>query len=474
MTTPVENGDYRIERDSMGEMRVPATAMYGASTARAVDNFPISPLRLPRSFLRALGLIKLAAAQVNRDLGLLDADKARLIEEAALEVAEGRWDAEFPIDVFQTGSGTSTNMNANEVIVSRVRQLTDGGAGINPNDHVNMGQSSNDVIPAAIHVAAYLEVAHSLLPALKHLEATLKQRGVDTHDVVKTGRTHLMDAMPIRLSQQIGGWQTQVAHARQRIEATLPRLAQLALGGTAVGTGINAHPEFGKRIAAALARLTGLPFVEADNHFEAQAAQDTAVELSGQLKAYAAGLMKIANDLRWMNSGPQAGLGEIVLPALQPGSSIMPGKINPVIPEATMMVCAQVIGNDTTITIGAQMGNFELNVMLPVIAYNLLQSIELLASVSNVLADKAIAGFTVNRPLIAELVEKNPIMVTALNPIIGYQVAAKIAKRAYAEGRRVKEVAAEMTDLSAEELDRLLDPADLTEGGIKGGGGGGG
>ncbi|MCW5851698.1 MAG: class II fumarate hydratase [Anaerolineae bacterium] len=473
MTTPVDKGATRIERDSMGEMQVPANALYGASTARAIENFPISNLRFQRSFLRALGLIKLAAAQVNEELGLLDHEKARLIKEAALEVAEGHWDAEFPIDVFQTGSGTSTNMNANEVITSRCRQLAENDPGINPNDHVNMGQSSNDVIPAAIHVAAYMEVHDSLLPALKHLEETLRRRAEDTHDVVKTGRTHLMDAMPVRMGQQISGWATQVAHARQRLEATGPRLSQLALGGTAVGTGINAHPEFGRRIAAVLAKLTGLPFVEAENHFEAQAAMDTAVELSGQLKAYAAGLIKIANDLRWMNSGPQAGLGEIVLPALQPGSSIMPGKINPVIPEATMMVCAQVIGNDLTVTIGAQLGNFELNVMLPVILYNLLQSIELLASVSRVLADKAVAGFTVNRAMIADQVEKNPIMVTALNPIIGYQNAAKIAKRAYAEGRRVKDVAREMTSLSAEELDHLLDPADLTEGGIKGGGGGG-
>ncbi len=471
MSASNESG-FRVERDSMGEMLVPANALYGASTARAVENFPISPLRLQRSFLRALGLIKLSAARANEDLGLLPSDKAELIEVVAREVADGQWDGEFPIDVFQTGSGTSTNMNANEVIASRARQVNPA-LKIHPNDDVNMGQSSNDVIPAAIHVAAYLEVAENLLPAMAHLQTALEKRAQDTHDVVKTGRTHLMDAMPVRLSQEISGWATQVAHARQRIEATLPRLAQLALGGTAVGTGINAHPEFGRRVAAKLSEVTGLPFREADNHFEAQAAQDTAVELSGQAKAYAVALIKVCNDLRWMNSGPQAGLAEIVLPALQPGSSIMPGKINPVIPEAVMMVGTQVIGNDSTVTAAAALGNFELNVMLPVIAYNLIQSIELLASASRVLADKAIAGFTVNREAIAETVEKNPIMVTALNPIIGYELGAKIAKRAYAEGRRVKDVAAEMTDLTPAELNRLLDPADLTEGGIKGGGGGG-
>ncbi|MEA2598134.1 MAG: fumarate hydratase, class [Thermomicrobiales bacterium] len=467
--------DFRIERDSMGEMRVPASALYGATTARAVENFPISGLTFSRSFLRALGLIKGAAAEVNAALGLLSAEKADLIVRAAAEVADGRWDAEFPIDIFQTGSGTSTNMNANEVIASRAAQLSVqlNGRPVHPNDDVNMCQSSNDVIPAAIHLAAYLDVAERLLPALVHLQETLERRAAETHDVVKTGRTHLMDATPVRLGQAIGAWAAQVALARQRLESTLPRLAQLALGGTAVGTGLNAHPEFGARIARVLAERTGYPFVEAADHFAAQATMDTAVELSGGLKAYAAGLTKIANDLRWMNSGPQAGLAEIVLPALQPGSSIMPGKINPVIPEAVIMVCAQVIGNDLTVTIGAQFGNFELNVMLPVIAHNLLQSIELLTNASLVLADKAVAGFTVNRDRIADVVEKNPIMVTALNPIIGYDAAAKIAKRAYAEDRRVKDVAAELTDLSPAELDRLLDPAALAEGGIKGGGGGG-
>ena len=468
-----ESGRTRVERDSMGEMRVPAEALYGATTARAVENFPISGIRFSRASLRAIGLIKGAAAEVNAGLGLLDEERARAIQAAAAEVAEGRWDAEFPLDIFQTGSGTSTNTNANEVIAARANQLG-GGATVHPNDHVNMCQSSNDVIPATISVGAYLLVAEALLPAMDHLATTLRAKADDTRGVVKTGRTHLMDATPIRLGDAVGGWATQVELAQRRIEATLPRLAMLALGGTAVGTGLNAHPEYGAGVAAALARRTGLPFVEAADHVAAQATQDTSVELSGQLKAYAVALMKIANDLRLMNSGPLAGIGEITLPALQPGSSIMPGKINPVIPEAVMMVAAQVVGNDAAITTAAAMGNFELNVMLPVIAHNLLESTSILATASTALADKAIAGFTVNAERIADLVEKNPILVTSLNPIIGYDLGAKIAKRAYAEGRRVKDVALEMTDLSAEDLDRLLDPAELADGGIKGGVSGGG
>lgn len=470
------SSEYRIEKDSLGEVRVPASALYGAQTQRAVENFPVSGLRFPREFIRALGLIKMAAADVNLKLGLLEQEQVRPIVEAAQEVADGKWDDHFPIDIFQTGSGTSTNMNANEVIANRALQILGeelGSKKIHPNDHVNMGQSSNDVIPSCIHLSAYLAVHEQLLPALRHLHETLMSRMADTDDVVKTGRTHLMDAMPIRLSQQISGWASQVRHGIERIEASLPRLAELAIGGTAVGTGINAHPEFGKMMAARLSQLTGLPLREAENHFEAQATQDASVELSGQLKTVAVSLMKIANDLRWMNSGPQAGLAEIVLPALQPGSSIMPGKINPVISEATIMACAHVIGNDTAITLGGQWGNFELNVMLPVIGYNLLQSITVLANTCRILADKAVAGFSVNRESISELVEKNPIMVTALNPVIGYDLAAKIAKTAYATKRRVKEVAAEMTSLTPEELDRLLDPRDLTEGGIKGGGTGG-
>lgn len=468
-----EQDGMRTVRDSMGEMRVPKDALYGASTARAVENFPISGIQFSRHFLRALGLVKASAASVNAELGLLDRELAAAIETAALEVAEGVLDGEFPLDIFQTGSGTSTNTNANEVIASRAAASDPGEPAPHPNDHVNMGQSSNDVIPTTIHVAAYLLIAERLLPALAHLEATLEQRAGDTRDVVKTGRTHLMDATPVRLGQEIGGWAAQVRHATARIESSLPRLARLAIGGTAVGTGLNAHPDFGAKVAAELCRRTNLPFMETDDHFEAQASQDTAAEISGQLKAYAVGLLKIANDLRLMNSGPIAGLGEISLPSLQPGSSIMPGKINPVIPEATMMVAAQVIGNDATITIGAQHGNFQLNVMLPVIAHNLLQSIELLANVSEVLADKAVAGFTVNMGTIGGLVDRNPIMVTALNPIIGYDNAAKIAKQAYAEGRTVKDVAAELTDLSPGELDRILDATELAEPGIKGGQSGG-
>ena len=458
----------RIERDSMGEMSVPQSALYGATTARAILNFPISRLGFSRSFLRALGLIKAAAAIVNGEMGRLPKAKVDLIVAAANEVAAGDWDDQFPIDIFQTGSGTSTNMNANEVIGHRANALADGEITIHPNDDVNMSQSSNDVIPAAIHLAAVLEVTELLLPALRHLLEITLARAEELKAVVKTGRTHLMDATPVTLGQEVGGWAAQIELAIERIESTLPRVAELAIGGTAVGTGINADPAFGGAVAAELTRMTGVPFEETRNHFAAQASMDSAAELSGQLKAYAVGLMKIANDLRFMNSGPQAGFGEIVLPPLQPGSSIMPGKINPVICEATMMVCAQVIGNDVSVAVGAQMGNFELNVMLPMIAHNLLQSIELLAKTSEVLADKAMAGFTVNIAHIAELVERNPIMVTALNPIIGYELGAKIAKKAYAENRRVKDVAAELSELSMDQLDELLDPLSLTQGGIKG------
>ena len=468
---------FRTERDSLGEVQVPADALYGAQTQRAVENFPISGIRFPRVFIRALGLIKGAAAEVNQELGLLDAQKAQAIRQAAEEVAEGRWDAHFPIDIFQTGSGTSTNMNANEVIANRATQLLGGEIGsklVHPNDHVNMCQSSNDVIPTAIHVSAYLEVQEVLLPALRHLHEALLRRAAELDDVVKTGRTHLMDAMPVRMGQEIGGWAYQVAQGIERIESCLPRLAKLALGGTAVGTGINAHPEFASRVAQKLAERIGIPFVESDNHFAAQSAMDTAAELSAHLKTTATALMKIANDLRWMNSGPIAGLGEIALPALQPGSSIMPGKVNPVICESVMMVCAQVMGNDVAVALGNQHGNFQLNVMLPLIAHNLLQSITILGNAARVLADKAVAGFTVNRERIAEAVGKNPILVTALNPVIGYDRAAQIAKRAYAEGRSLKEVALEMTNLSAEELNRLLDPRPMTEGGIVGKGGEGG
>lgn len=456
---------YRIEKDSLGDIQVPIDALYGAQTQRAVENFPISDLRFPRTFIRALGMVKGAAASANLSLGLMDAEMAKAIVDAAKEVEAGKHDVHFPLDIFQTGSGTSSNMNANEVLAALASEFF--GAKVHPNDHINMSQSSNDVIPTAIHVSAYLAIAEELLPALQHLHLTLTTKAQEVDHVVTTGRTHLMDAMPVRLGQELGGWASQIAHGIERIEGCLPRLAELAQGGTAVGTGINAHPEFGKTIAAKLAEMSGQPFKPSSNYFESLSTQDAAVEVSGQLKTVATSLMKIANDLRWMNSGPIAGFGEIVLPALQPGSSIMPGKINPVIPEAVTMLCAQVVGNDATITIGGQSGNFQLNVMLPVVAYNLLQSITLLANGSRVLADKAIAGFTVNEERIASLVGRNPILVTALNPVIGYELGAKIAKQAYAEGRLLKDVALEQTSLSSEELDRLLDPRQLTEGGIQ-------
>ena len=462
--------DWRMERDSLGEVRVPSVALYGAQTQRAVENFPVSGIRFPRVFIRALGLIKAAAAEVNAELGLLEAPKAAAIRTAAEEVAEGRWDDQFVVDVFQTGSGTSTNMNANEVIANLACERLGAPRGskiVHPNDDVNRGQSSNDVIPSAIHLSAFLQVQGSLLPGLKRLLDSLRRRAAESDDVVKTGRTHLMDAAPIRLGQEIRGWASQVEQSIERIGQTLPRLARLALGGTAVGTGINAHAEFGRRVAALLAQRTGLPLAETEHHFSAQASLDAAAELSAQLKTTATALMKIADDLRWMNSGPTAGLGEITLPALQPGSSIMPGKVNPVICEAAMMVCAQVIGNDAAVTIGNQRGNFQLNTMMPLIARNLLESIGILAAAARLLAEKAVDGFAVNREALAQSVETSPILATALSPAVGYEKAAEIAKRACAENRPVREVAAEMTDLTAEELKRLLDPRRATEGGMQ-------
>jgi len=463
---------FRTERDSMGELKVPAEALWGAQTQRAVENFPISGLAMPREFIAALGLVKQAAARANRGLKLLDARIAQAVDAAAAEVAAGRHDRHFPIDVFQTGSGTSSNMNANEVIASLASRRL--GTAVHANDHVNMGQSSNDVIPTAIHVSAALAVRRELIPALEHLRDVLRTKEREVAGIVTTGRTHLMDAMPVTLAQELSGWRIQIENGVARLQSVEPRLLALAQGGTAVGTGINAHPDFGTRFSEELAALTGVAFVPARNYFEALSAQDTAVELSGQLKVLAVSLMKIANDLRWMNSGPLAGLGEIALPALQPGSSIMPGKVNPVIPEAVTMVAAQVIGNDATITVAGQSGNFQLNVMLPVIAHNLLGSIRLLAAVTRALADRAIAGFRVNTTRLAEALDRNPILVTALNPVIGYEKGAAIAKKAYAEGRPIRELAAQMTDLPREQLDKLLDPAELTTGGIKGGGGGGG
>ncbi|NCF25134.1 MAG: aspartate ammonia-lyase [Gammaproteobacteria bacterium] len=456
---------YRIEHDSMGELQVPQDALWGAQTQRAVDNFPISGLTMPRQFIAALGLVKWAAAGANAELGLLPSDVAVAVQKAALEVVEGQHDAHFPIDVFQTGSGTSSNMNANEVIA----HLATGklGSDVHPNDHVNMSQSSNDVIPTCVHVSAAVAIHQQLLPALEHLGGVLETKADELRDVVKTGRTHLMDAMPVTLGQELDGWRSQIEHAGERIRGSLKRLVCLAQGGTAVGTGINAHPNFGEKVAVLLSEQTGVKFAPAASKFEGLSSQDTAVEMSGQLRVLAVSLTKISNDLRWMNSGPLAGIGEIELPALQPGSSIMPGKVNPVIPEAVAMVCAQVVGNDATIAMGGQSGNFQLNVMLPVVAYNLLQSIELLANASTCLADKAIKGFTVNEANINRALGRNPILVTALNPVIGYELGAAVAKKAYGEGRPVKEVAKEMTDLTDEELDRLLDPAALTKGGIQ-------
>ncbi|HEN47058.1 MAG TPA: class II fumarate hydratase [Mizugakiibacter sp.] len=456
---------FRIEHDSMGELKVPADALYGAQTQRAVQNFPISGLRMPRAFIRALGLIKVAAAQTNAELGHLQKTQAGVIRTAADRVAKGEFDTQFPIDIFQTGSATSSNMNANEVIA----HLASAAAKkpIHPNDHVNMGQSSNDVIPTAIHVSATLECTEQLLPALNHLQKTIDERAHGLTKAVKTGRTHLMDAMPLTFAQELSGWSAQIGSAIRRIEDVLEGMHRLPQGGSAVGTGINADPAFGPGVAAELTRMSKVKFISADNFFEGIAAQDDAVALSGQLKTLACALMKIANDLRWMNSGPLAGLGEIELPALQPGSSIMPGKINPVVPEAVTMVCAQVIGNDAAITVGGQAGNFQLNLMLPMIAYNLLQSIEILANASRILADTAIADFKVNQAHIDEALSKNPILVTALNPVIGYEKGAATAKQAYKQKRPIIEVAMETTDLSREKLQVLLDPLQLTEGGIQ-------
>jgi fumarate hydratase, class II len=458
----------RVERDSLGSLDVPAEALWGAQTQRAIQNFPPSGLRMPRAFIEALALIKYAAAGANAELGDLPAAIAAAIQEAALKVAAGAYDDQFPVDVFQTGSGTSSNMNANEVIASLASAAL--GAAVHPNDQVNMSQSSNDVVPTAIHVSAALLLQRQLQPALEQLQKVLGERASEFAGIVKTGRTHLMDAMPITLAQELGAWQSQIASCEARLGSVTPRLHALAQGGTAVGTGINARAQFGAVFARHLAKRSGIAFRPAENYFAALASQDTAVELSGQLKVLGVSLMKIANDLRWMNSGPLAGLAEIALPALQPGSSIMPGKVNPVVAESVTMIAAQVIGNDSTITLAGQSGNFQLNVMLPVIAYNLLQSMELLAIGSRNLADHAIAGLSVNRERIQDALARNPILVTALNPIIGYEKGAAIAKKAYRDGRPILDVAAEMTDLSVEELRRLLDPKSLTEGGIKGAG----
>ncbi len=455
---------FRTERDSMGELQVPADALWGAQTQRAVDNFPVSGQRMPPAFIRALGLIKGACARANEQLGLLESPLAEAIRAAAERVAANEVDDQFPVDVYQTGSGTSSNMNANEVIAHLADP--DGALGVHPNDHVNMGQSSNDVIPTAIQVSACLQAQEHLLPALDHLLQILDRRARELADVAKTGRTHLMDAMPVTLGQELQAWSAQLTSARARIADALSRLRNLPQGGTAVGTGINAHPDFGQHVAAALNEASGFDFASADNRFEGIGSQDAAVEMSGQLKVLAVALMKVANDLRWMNSGPLAGLGEIELQALQPGSSIMPGKVNPVIPEAVCMVAARVIGNDGTITVAGQSGNFQLNVMLPVVAATLLESLHILGNVVRLLAEKAIATFSVRHDTLNEALARNPILVTALNPVIGYEKGAAAAKKAYAEGRPIIDVALEMTDLSREELEALLDPLKLTQGGL--------
>lgn len=450
----------RTETDSLGEVLVPQAALYGAQTQRAITNFTISGLRFPRAFIKALGLIKASCAQTNDALGAIEHKMGEAISDAAYTVAQGRYDEHFPVDVFQTGSGTSTNMNANEVIARLASNAL--GIQVHPNDHVNMSQSSNDVIPSCIHLSAVLELEATLLPALETLVTGIDRKAASLTGVVKTGRTHLMDAMPLTFEQELSGWGQQVKNSQQRLNDCLPRLKQLCLGGTAIGTGVSAAPDFGKRCAATLSDTTGIEFVAKQNYFEGISSQDTALELSGHLKTLAASLMKISNDLRWMNSGPLAGLAEIKLPELQPGSSIMPGKVNPVIPEAVAMAAAQVIGNDTTITVAAQAGNFQLNVMLPVIAYNLLQSIELLANSCVALQTKAIADFEVNLATIEAVLAKNPVLVTALNSKIGYEKSAEIAKQAYKQSRPILDVAAEMSGLDKQTLQTLLNPKNLT------------
>jgi fumarate hydratase class II len=463
---------HRIEKDSLGEMKVPAAAHYGPQTQRAVENFPISGQPMRPAFVHALGLAKAAAARVNRDLGTVEKPMTEAIEKAAMEVAGGQWDADFPIDVFQTGSGTSTNMNANEVIAHRASEIL--GQKVHPNDHVNFGQSSNDVIPAVIHIAAVLEIERDLLPALAQLGKALDAKAVAFDSIVKTGRTHLMDATPIRLGQEFSGYASQVEHSIARIKSTLPDLRELAIGGTAVGTGLNTHPEFGRRVAAEIGKLAGTSFVEAKNHFEAQGAQDGALWASAALNSTAASLMKIANDIRLMNSGPRCGLGEITLPAIQPGSSIMPGKVNPVICEAVIQVGAQVMGNHVAVTVGAQWGQLDLNTMLPLMARNLLESVQILAAASRAFADRALAGLVANEETCRAYVEISPSMATALNPLIGYDAAAEIAKRSFQSKRPVRELAGEMTKLSKEEIAKALDPRRQTEPGLDLGGGSGG
>jgi fumarate hydratase class II len=466
----------RLEEDSMGEMDVPVSALYGASTQRAVLNFPISGYRFSRDFIRALGLIKMAAARANQDLGRLDAAKAELIVQASAEVSAGVLDEHFPLDIFQTGSGTSTNMNANEVIANRCSQIVGKPIGsrdpVHPNDHVNMGQSSNDVIPTAIHVATAESLKKFLLPALQRLEAALRRKSTEFWDIIKIGRTHLMDATPVRLGQEFSGYAKQAEYAQLRVGNAISAIEELALGGTAVGTGLNAHPEFARRAISIISMETDIAFREASDHFEAQGAKDGLVQASSLLKTIAVSFFKLANDIRWLSSGPRCGIGEIQLPATQPGSSIMPGKVNPVMCEALMQVCAQVIGNDATISWCGANGNFELNVMMPVMAHNILESIQLLASATTVFTERCVDGIVANKARCEELVEYSMAMVTSLAPIIGYDRAAQIAKESAKTGRTVRAICEEQKVLPAAELAVALDPVAMTKPGGEGTGGG--
>ncbi|MBW3533894.1 MAG: class II fumarate hydratase [Gemmatimonadetes bacterium] len=459
---------YRTEKDSLGEVRVPEKALYGAQTQRAFENFPISGQRFGRRFIQALGLIKQASAQANAALGTIDGTVARAVAEAAGEVADGRWDDQFVVDVYQTGSGTSTNMNANEVIARRATQILDGDTRVHPNYHVNFGQSSNAVIPTAMHVAARLAIVHEMVPALEHLADALREKASAFDGIMKSGRTHLMDATPVRLGQEFGGYAAQVVRGVERVRRVSEELAEVALGGTAVGTGINTHPEFAGRAIAGLSESSGLSFREAEDHFEAQGAKDAVVSASGALNTVAVSLMKIADDVRWLSSGPTSGIHEIALPAIQPGSSIMPGKVNPVMSEALMMVSARVSGNHTTITIGGGRGNFELNVMMPVMAQALLESVTLLANGARAFADRCVRGIEANEERCRELLEKNPSIATALNPYIGYDKAAEVAKQSAKEGRSVRDVVEERGLLPPDELDEALDVRGMTEPGLPG------
>jgi len=463
----MEKEKFRIEADSMGEMRVPEKAYWGAETQRAVENFPISDLRFPRRFLRALGMVKKASALANMQLVLLPEELGETISQAAQEVMEGKLDNQFVVDIFQTGSGTSTNMNANEVIANRANEILGGRIGgkkpVHPNDHVNLGQSSNDVIPTCIHIAALEGMQRDLLPALKTLQIALEEKVKEFNLIIKIGRTHLQDATPIRLGQEFSGYASMIKHGMERVEDAAKNLTELAIGGTAVGTGINTHPQFAGLVVERINEITGIKFREAENHFEAQGAKDAVVEASSALKYLAISLMKIANDIRWLGSGPRCGIGEIILPEVQPGSSIMPGKVNPVIPEALCQVAAQVIGNDATIAIGGISGNFELNVMMPVMAHNLLQSISLLAKGCFLFARKCVRGLQANEERCREMIERSLAMVTALSPHIGYEAAAKIAREAYKRGKTIREIAIEKQVLPSEELDQLLDPRRMTE-----------